>query len=205
MHPSSIKVDKGESLLVGKPNGKQLSIKQFGKARQCNGRSCSIDTQREITKVLTRWTWLDMRPISIVRDQGLRELLGFIEPNYRLPSTTHVSALIRKDFEDGRDTLTLQLCGHTIALTTDIWTSKATQSFATTTAHFLDKEWKLTSFVLETIHFPGNHTAIRISEKLQEVLCHYNIGSEQVSAIVHDEASNAVLAGMFYVFKLKIV
>ena len=152
-----------------------------------------------------RWTWFDMRPISIVRDQGLRELLGFIEPNYQLPSTTHVSALIRKDFEDGRDALTLQLCGHTIALTTDIWTSKATQSFAMTTAHFLDKEWKLTSCVLETIHFPGNHTAIRISEKLQEVLCPFNIGSEQVSAIVHDEALNAILAGMFYVFKLKIV
>ena len=46
------------------------------------------------------------------------------------------------------------------------------QSFATTTVHFLDKEWKLTSCVLETIHFPGNHTAIRISEKLQEVLYH---------------------------------
>ena len=53
MHPSSIKVDKRESLLVSKLNGKQLSIKQFGKVHQCNGRSCSIDTQREITKILT--------------------------------------------------------------------------------------------------------------------------------------------------------
>ena len=139
-----------------------------------------------------------MRPISIVRDQGLRELLGFVEPNYRLPSTTHVSALIRKDFEDRKQALLSQLYGQQIALTTDIWTSKATQSFATKTAHFLDKEWKMTSCVLETIYFPGNHTAIRISEKIKEVLHHYNIGSEQISAIVHDEASNAVLAGMPY-------
>ena len=72
------------------------------------------------------------------------------------------------------------------------------QSFTTTTAHFLDKEGKLTSYVLETIHFPGNHTEIHISEKLQEVLCHYNIGSQKFKAIVHDEASNVVLAGMFY-------
>ena len=45
MHPLRIKVDKGESLLVGKPNGKQLSIKQLGKVCQSNGRPCSIGTQ----------------------------------------------------------------------------------------------------------------------------------------------------------------
>ena len=56
----------------------------------------------------------------------------------------------------------------------------------------------MTSCVLETIHFPGNHTAIHISGKIKEVLRHYNIGSEQISVIVHDEASNDVLAGMPY-------
>ena len=34
-------------------------------------------------------------PISIVRDKGLNELLAFLEPNYRVPSTIHVSARIR--------------------------------------------------------------------------------------------------------------
>ena len=111
IHPSSVKADKGdnESLLPGK--GKQLSIKQFGKA--LHEKPCSIDTQKQTTGILTRWVWMDMRPISIVQDQGLRELLGLVEPNYRLPSTTHVSALIRKDFEDGN-------YGQQIALTTDI-------------------------------------------------------------------------------------
>ena len=43
IHPSSVKADKGddESLLPGK--GKQLSIKQFGKA--LHGKPCSINTQ----------------------------------------------------------------------------------------------------------------------------------------------------------------
>jgi len=43
-----------------------------------------------------------MRPISIVRDKGLIELLAFLEPNYQSPSTTHVSAWIHKDFEVGK-------------------------------------------------------------------------------------------------------
>ena len=81
-----------------------------------------------------------MRPILIVRDEGLRELFAFLEPNYRIPSTTHMSALIHKDFEDEKVAVKEQLCSDIVALTTDIWTSRAIQSFAITTAHFLDKQ-----------------------------------------------------------------
>ena len=99
-----------------------------------------------------------MRPISIVRDRGLKELLNFLEPNYQIPSTTHISTLIRIDFQDGMTLLKHRMCNITsIALTTDIWTSRATQAFATTTAHFIDEDWRLVSYVLETVHFPGSH------------------------------------------------
>ena len=192
VHPSSVlvKKDYNESATT------QLSIKQFGKGRLRNcSQPCSVEMQKEITRILTKWTWKDMRPISIVRYDGLKELLSFLVPNYRPPSTTYVSALIRKDFLDGRAVIVAQLQGNMIALTTDIWTSRATQSFAMTTAHYINKEWNLTSCVLETIHFPGHHTGISISEKIQETLGHYNIDVKQISAVVHDEASNAVLAG----------
>ena len=134
-----------------------------------------------------------MRPISIVQDKGLIKLLTFLEPNYQPPSTTHVSARIREDFEDGKVAVKKQLHGNIlIALTTDIWTSRSTQSFATTTAHFLDQHWNLTTCVLETIHFPGHHTGILISQKIKDALAKYD---DDVSAVVHDEAANAVLAG----------
>ena len=122
--------------------------------------------------------------------------MAFLEPNYRPPSTTYVSARIRKDFEDGKVAVKKQLHGNTlIALTTDIWTSRPTQSFATTTAHFLDQHWNLTTCVLETIHFPGHHTGILISQKIKDVLAKYDVTTDNVSAVVHDEAANAVLAG----------
>ena len=75
----------------------------------------------------------------MVHDTGLKELLSFLVPNYRPPSTTHVSALIRKDYLDGKSVIVAQIQGNMIALTTDIWTSRATQAFATTTAHFINK------------------------------------------------------------------
>ena len=137
-----------------------------------------------------------MRTISIVHDKGLIELLAFLEPNYRPPSTMHVSAWIRKDFEDGKAVVKKQLHGSSlIALTTDIWTSRATQSFVTTTAHFLDQHCNLTTCVLETVHFPGHHTGILISQKIKGALAKYNVTTDQISAVIHDEAANAVLAG----------
>ena len=128
-------------------------------------------------------------------DDGLKVLLSFLVPNYRPSSTTYVSALIQKDFLDGKVEIVAQLQGNMIALTTDIWMFRATQSFATTTAQYINKEWNLTPCVLETIHLPEHHTGILISEKIQKTLDHYNIDVKQISAIVHDEASSAVLAG----------
>ena len=116
-----------------------------------------------------------MRLNSIIGDVGLRKLLAFIEPNYWLTSTTHVSALIRKDFEHRKVAVKEQRCGNIVILTTKIWTSRAIQSFATTTAHFLDKQWKLTTCVLETVYFPGHHTGIIILKKIQEALTQYDV------------------------------
>ena len=54
-----------------------------------------------------------MKPISIVCNKSLNELLALLEPKYRPPSTTHVSACICKDFEDGKATGIEKLHGNT--------------------------------------------------------------------------------------------
>ena len=129
-----------------------------------------------------------MRPISIVRDRSLMELLNLLEPNYQIPSTTHISTLIRKKFHDDITLLKNRMHNITsVAPTTDIWTSRATQEFATTTAHFIDENWVLVSYVFETVHFPGRHKGIRISEQIEKSLLGYRIQTSQISCVVHDE------------------
>ena len=92
-------------------SAKQLSIMKFGQLHKSKSvdKPCSVGTQEETTRILTKWTWRDMRPIFIIRDKGLIELLAFLEPNYQPPSTTHVSARISKDFEDGKVAVKKQL------------------------------------------------------------------------------------------------
>ena len=167
----------------------------FGKT--CGSKKpISYDVQCKITCMLAQWTWLDMKPTSIVGDQELKELLYYLELSYALPSTTHVNSLVLKDHEDGQKPVCELLCHSTsIALTTDIWTSKATQAFMTTTAYFINEEWNFRSCVLGTVYFPGHHTGVQIADKVKETLWNFQIKTDQVSAVVHNQASNAVLAG----------
>ena len=95
-HHSEVEVQKVET--TEDTTSKQLSITQFRKLYKGKSISkpCLVETKEEITRILTKWTWKDMRPISIVHDKGLIELLAFLEPNYRPPSTMHVTAQILK-------------------------------------------------------------------------------------------------------------
>uniref|UniRef100_A0A1X7T7L3 HAT C-terminal dimerisation domain-containing protein n=1 Tax=Amphimedon queenslandica TaxID=400682 RepID=A0A1X7T7L3_AMPQE len=44
-----------------------------------------------------------------------------------------------------------------IALTTDIWTSRAVEVYITLSAHFFDLSWHLNAYVLETTAFPVSY------------------------------------------------
>ena len=116
--------------------------------------------------------------IPIVHNKGLNELLTYLEPKCKPPLTMHVSTWIRKDFEDGKAAVKQQLHDRSsFTLTTDMYTSRATQSLTTTTAHFLDKHLNLTICVLETVHFPGYLSRISCWEfQINNRLHHFNKG-----------------------------
>ena len=77
-----------------------------------------------------------------------------------------------------------------IALSTDIWTSIATQVYITVAAHFISPNWELNTFLLQTVNFPENHTAENISEKIKEILANFLLDCYRVVAVVHDQGSN---------------
>ena len=63
----------------------------------------------------------------------------------------------------------------------------------TLTIHYLDDDWEMKAFVLETSGFPERHTSINIAEKLESIAEKYSITNE-VTAVVHDNAANMVAA-----------
>jgi len=78
-----------------------------------------------------------------------------------------------------------------VALTTDIWTSTATEGYITLTAHSLES-WNYVNCVLATRDMKNGHTADNISTEIVSVLADFGIKKEQVVRLVTDNASNIV-------------
>ena len=78
------------------------------------------------------------------------------------------------------------------ALTTDLWTIRATQGYITVTCHFLSNSWELHSAVLDTLHVDEAHTAENLAAE-QMVTDTWGITEKLVCAIT-DDANNIVAA-----------
>ena len=79
-----------------------------------------------------------------------------------------------------------------VALTSDIWTSAATNGYLTITVHFRNSEWELHTRVISTAEMPECHTGANIAERLRSTVEEWGI--THVTALVHDNAANAVNA-----------
>ncbi len=83
-----------------------------------------------------------------------------------------------------------------VALTCDAWTSRATESFLTITAHYITTKWNLVSYVLQRRAMHDSHTGGNIAELLKEAVTEWGL-EEKHPVIVTDNASNMnVAAGL---------
>ena len=132
--------------------------------------------------------------MSVVEGEGFREFCQALNPQYRVPSHTCVKNYLLATYDKEKDVLVgkLSKLDVPVALTTDIWTSCATQAYLTATCHFIDDNWEMNNVVLATRKLESNHTGSNISEELKNIQSEFKI--KDVSAIVTDNASNMVCA-----------
>ena len=125
-----------------------------------------------------------------MKDLGI---LSYLEPGFTLPSLKQLSMDINHKFETCKKLKKhLEFEASSIALTTEIWTSMATEAYMTVNTHYIDPSWKLQSFVLESLSFPERHTGVNIAEKLREVGETWGIIGEVIT-VSHDQASTTLL------------
>ena len=121
---------------------------------------------RAVTKMLS----VDLRPISMVDDEGFRDLVSLLDPRYVMPSrTTFSRKIIPQMFREERTKLfdLLKLGNYNaLSITSDVWTSRAHDVFICFTGHFLNDDFVLKRFVSDTLYFPEQHTADTIITKL---------------------------------------
>ena len=81
-----------------------------------------------------------------------------------------------------------------ISLTTDGWSSRNSESYITTTAHWLDGTWSLQSAVLRTTQLQQSHTSDNLLSYTQEVIKDWNLERGLPIPITTDNASNITKA-----------
>ena len=106
---------------------------------------CSEACAKNITDRVSQMIVQDLRPIRIVECEGFRTLLSYLEPGYTLPSRKNFVSNINHKFETCKDKLKTHLEAEApcVSITTDIWTSMATEAYMTVTVHYIDASWKM--------------------------------------------------------------
>ena len=146
-----------------------------------------------ITERVAAFVALDLRPLRVVEGTGFKQLMNYIEPAYVVPSRTHITSICSKKYHTIKEeVLSCLESTPSVALTTDIWTSRTVQAYITVTVHFLTEDWVLDSKVLVTREMTERHTGVHIAQSLREIAKDWNL-DDKVVAVVHDNASNMVL------------
>ena len=185
-HPETYQKLFGDAV-TSSGSKKQLSITSFQKR-------CSASRSAEITRHIAEFVAHDLRPVAVVDGVGFIKLLNVLEPGYVVPSQPHIMSILRQQYLSLLKKVRHSLEMRHVAITTDIWTSSATEAYITVTMHFIDDDWNLVSRVLSTKAMPERHTGLNIADRIRETLEEYKIPTNLVSGIVHDNASSMATA-----------
>ncbi len=172
---------------------KQVSIKLALERSQLYGKESS--RRKKIDEAVVRMLATDLQPASIVEDKGFLNFLHVIDPKYQPPSRrTIMRSLLPDHYEKTKQELKAKLAeAKYCAITTDLWTSRATEGYITVTCHFISSSWELHSAVLATLFVDTAHTAENLAAELMSITTEWEI-TEKIVCVVTDNACNIVAA-----------
>uniref|UniRef100_A0A3Q2X8X5 HAT C-terminal dimerisation domain-containing protein n=1 Tax=Haplochromis burtoni TaxID=8153 RepID=A0A3Q2X8X5_HAPBU len=148
----------------------------------------------KITQSVLVFICKDMRPLSVVENKGFRNRIKTLEPRYTVPSRQHITDIaLPKLYQEVKATVLDSLSSaETVALTCDSWTSRATESYVTVTAHHITDQWNLQSHVLQTRAMHDSHTGEHICERsLTDAVAEWGLNAKDL--VVTDNAANMAL------------
>jgi hypothetical protein len=147
------------------------------------------------TRAVTRFLACETMPHNLVEREGFRKMVTALNPRYELPhrkffANNSIPALYNEVREQlGR---LMKVEAQFVALTTDAWTSAATQPFVAVTCHFIDTNWNLKSVCLACSLLTESHTAENLAENMRNVLNDWSLNVANVTCCTTDNAANVV-------------
>ncbi|KAM8733234.1 E3 SUMO-protein ligase ZBED1-like [Acanthopagrus schlegelii] len=171
------------------PGPQQMKLKETLQLPANSARSLKI------TEAIAGFICKDMRPYSVVENDGFRHLMKVAEPHYVMVSRKSLSEeVIPNIYQSVKENVKTKLqSAERVGITSDTWTSLATESYMSVTAHFIDEEWNLVSYVLQTTEVETDHRSASLAEMLTNAIDEWELMGKD-PAIVTDNAANMVRA-----------
>ncbi|KAL1247684.1 hypothetical protein QQF64_023060 [Cirrhinus molitorella] len=150
---------------------------------------------KRITRLVACFIAKDLRPYSVVENAGFRHMLKTIEPRYKLPTrATFTDSTLPALYKETKAKVMESMCkARRVAITSDAWTSVATDSYLTITAHYISEDWKIVSHVLQTRAVYESHTGAHMARLLLDVVEEWELTDKSV-VLVTDNTANMISA-----------
>ncbi|XP_074713748.1 E3 SUMO-protein ligase ZBED1-like isoform X2 [Strix uralensis] len=160
------------------------------------GASCSEPRADVLQELVLEMIFRDLHPLSVVRDKGFGLLLGYLEPNFTLPSPAQLSGMLWHRYGAVKQHLERYLqTAQAIVLCAEFWVSRLSQSYVTVTANFIDGEWRRARCVMETRRARQEDGEGELGEKLYAVLAEFGLSGRSVFCVLQDGPQGAAASG----------
>ncbi|KAK5894690.1 hypothetical protein CesoFtcFv8_011361 [Champsocephalus esox] len=142
-----------------------------------------------ISEAIAKMIVRDLQPVSIVENQGFRELLQLLEPRYTPEPQHYVQSQLLPAYAYQAQIATRQALAsvHALSLSLDLWRcfTGATSGYLGVTCHFLTSDWQMHSALLACLPLTGRFSGNRVLSDFDEV-CHSHGVSGRAFRVVAD-------------------
>ncbi|KAM8862514.1 zinc finger BED domain-containing protein 4 [Spinachia spinachia] len=142
-----------------------------------------------ISEAIAKMIVRDLQPVSIVENQGFRELLELLEPRYTPEPQHYINSQLLPAYVYQAQLATRQALAsaHALSLSLDLWRglAGATSGYVGVTCHFLTSDWQMHSALLACLPLTGGSSGNRVLSDFDEV-CHSHGVSGRAFRVVAD-------------------
>uniref|UniRef100_A0A3P9B7T1 BED-type domain-containing protein n=1 Tax=Maylandia zebra TaxID=106582 RepID=A0A3P9B7T1_9CICH len=177
---------------------RQSTLQEYG----ARGR-ITKNVREKLTNSLVVWIAKNCRPVSIVEDDELREVICAASGDvcYNLPSRGTIVSRLHTLYEDQRAQQSSKLVQvRNVALTGDHWTLVNNDNYLGVTVHFIDNDWTVQSFALTVSKTEERHYAEACADHFLNVANEWKI-KDKITTLGTDSARNMVEAARLLPFE----
>nr|XP_046252049.1 zinc finger BED domain-containing protein 4-like isoform X3 [Scatophagus argus] len=142
-----------------------------------------------ISEAIAKMIVRDLQPVSIVENQGFRELLQLLEPRYTPERQHYIQSQLLPAYAYQAQLATRQALAstHALSLSLDLWRgiTGATSGYLGVTCHFLTSDWQMRSALLACLPLTRGSSMNRVLSDFEEV-CHSHGVSGRAFRVVAD-------------------